>query len=67
MHWEYASAFVKAAVAPGEDPPVWAAVVVGPAPTLVTLGDVDPPEQAASATPSRPRTAAGHSFDERIT
>jgi two-component system response regulator VanR len=67
MHWAYAWAFARGVVAPDEDPPVWAAVVVGPAPalgTVGTVGDLDPPEQAATATHST-TAAAGHRFDER--
>jgi hypothetical protein len=51
---------------PDEDAPASEAVVVGTAPALGTVGDLDPPEQAATATPST-TAAAGHSFDERIT
>jgi hypothetical protein len=65
MHWEYDRAFARGVVPFDEDPPVWAAVVVGPAPALGTVGDVDPPEQAATATPST-TAAAVHSFDERV-
>jgi hypothetical protein len=51
MHWEYARAFARGVVPSDEEPPAWDTVVVGPAAALGTVGDVDPPEQAATATP----------------
>jgi len=57
---KYARAFARGGwCPPDEDPPVWDAVVVGPAPALGTVGELDPPEQAATATPAR-RQRRGH-------
>src|SRR5947209_13896255 len=64
MHWEYAWAFSRGVVTLDEDPPAWTAVVVGPAPALGTVGDLDPPEQAASATATT-AAAASQADNER--
>jgi hypothetical protein len=66
MHSEYASALARGVVAPDEDPTGRAGVVVGTAPALGTVGDLDSAPQAATATPNT-TAAAGHSLDERIT
>jgi hypothetical protein len=63
MHWAYASAFACSVA--DDDPPAWTAVVVVPEAALWTVGDFDPPEQAATVTP-KATTAAAHSCDGRI-
>jgi hypothetical protein len=63
MHWAYASAFACSEA--GDDPPAWTAVVVVPEAALWTVGDFDPPEQAATVTP-KATTAAAHRCDKRI-
>jgi hypothetical protein len=45
---------------PDEDAPACEAVVVGPAPTLATVGDFEPLEQAATVK-TKPMATAGHS------
>src|SRR6185437_12998081 len=65
MQCAYARAFARGVEPLDEDPPAGAALVVGPAPTLATVGDVDPAEQPATAAPST-MAAMGHTFDERI-
>jgi hypothetical protein len=64
MHCEYAWAFSRGVVGREEVSLVWATVVVGLAAMVGTVGDLDPPEQAATPTETT-TAAAGQSFDER--